>query len=227
MRKSGYILHEDSFRVAIITGFRNSANRKTGAMLQVWILVKAQNPIKAIQTGKDSLVCGNCPHRGLSCYVEIGRAPMAVWKKYNRGGYDRLTDFSVLRDWNVRFGAYGDPAFIPQAVWQNVIANCRRFTGYTHQWRNPLFAGLRGFLMASVDSHEEQIQATMAGWRTFRIQSVGNARFSDEIVCPASKEAGERVQCDKCLLCCGKARGNLKNIVINVHGSGSKYFGKN
>lgn len=226
-KPSGFLVYDDTFRVVIVTGFRTSKNRKTGAMLQSWVLVKAHDPVKSVQTGRDVLVCGNCPHRGASCYVDRSRAPLAIWRKYHAGGYPRLTDYSVLNGWNLRIGAYGDPAFVPLFVWKSLVAACKSHTGYTHQWREPWAQGLKGLVMASVDSHQEQIEATSRGWRTFRVQLPGNARFSDEITCPASKEAGERVQCNKCLLCCGRAKGNLKNIVINVHGFGSSKFGKN
>ena len=65
----------------------NSNNRKTGKMLQVWILNESVNPVEAIATGADYTICGDCPHRkqsdgSRSCYVNVGQAPNSIWKAY-------------------------------------------------------------------------------------------------------------------------------------------------
>ena len=82
---NGFILHEDSARVIIATGFESpSDNRKTGPMIQIWILVRSMDPVRAIQEGLDRLICGNCVHRGdgagggRSCYVNVGQAPLGI-----------------------------------------------------------------------------------------------------------------------------------------------------
>ena len=50
--------------VAILTGLRSpSANRKTGAMAQLWILSADESPVDASQSGADASVCGDCPLR--------------------------------------------------------------------------------------------------------------------------------------------------------------------
>jgi hypothetical protein len=50
--------------VAIVTGLASaSANGKTGAMLQTWILPRDVHPSRALDTGADASVCGRCPHR--------------------------------------------------------------------------------------------------------------------------------------------------------------------
>ncbi len=62
---NGFVLHEDSHRVVIATGFESpSENRKTGDMIQVWILVKSCDPVEAIKQGLDRLIFArNCePH---------------------------------------------------------------------------------------------------------------------------------------------------------------------
>ena len=41
----------------------NSRNGKTGEMIQTWIMRSDIEPHKAIKTGEDSSVCGDCPHR--------------------------------------------------------------------------------------------------------------------------------------------------------------------
>ena len=65
MNTNGAIFYENDSIVGIITGLAHSShNTKTGAMLQTWILVKNVNPIEAVNTGADELVCGDCKHRG-------------------------------------------------------------------------------------------------------------------------------------------------------------------
>ena len=41
-----------------------SNNRKTGDMIQTWILRSMMSPIRALATGGDRSICGDCFHRG-------------------------------------------------------------------------------------------------------------------------------------------------------------------
>lgn len=219
---NGYVIYETAFIVVIATGFkRKSANIKTGAMIQVWFLNRHLHPVVAQQLGKDKVVCGNCPLRPANngqCYVETGKAPSAVYRAYKRGSYPRLPSTDVFLGHAVRFGAYGDPSKLPLPLLADIASKASRWTGYTHQWRNPLLKGYAAYLMASVDGSDEQIEATSAGWRTFRVAPKGsNWKFRDEISCPASKEAGEKVTCVQCGLCAGQAKHGAKNIVIQQH----------
>src|SRR5665213_63590 len=86
--------------VAIATGLRDrSANVKTGALVQTWILRDDMSPLDAARTGADSSICGACPHRGRvvdgrnvdrSCYVTLFQAPLNVWKAARRELYPNL-----------------------------------------------------------------------------------------------------------------------------------------
>ena len=60
---NGFIFHESEDIVCIATG--NSSNKKTGDEVQTWILYKHEPPNIAIDTGKDSIICGDCKHRGI------------------------------------------------------------------------------------------------------------------------------------------------------------------
>ena len=84
MKENGKILFETSDVVCIATGFKsNSANSKTGGMIQTWFLWKHSSPIDAIKSGDDAAICFDCPHRGdgtgknRACYVNIGQAPLS------------------------------------------------------------------------------------------------------------------------------------------------------
>ena len=53
--------------VLIVVGFkRRSSNRKTGEMLQSYILRRDLAPLEAIRVGLDGGICGNCRHRSLA-----------------------------------------------------------------------------------------------------------------------------------------------------------------
>jgi hypothetical protein len=221
---NGFILHEDQHRVIIATGFETpSDNRKTGDMIQVWILVKACDPVEAIKQGLDRLICGNCVHRGdghgaeRSCYVNAGQAPLGIWRAWKAGRYPTLRFMDLFTGRKVRFGAYGDPTHIPIGLALAIAGVASGHTGYTHQWRNPSLQAWRSILMASVDSIAELVIARSMGWSTFR---VGSEAQPSESLC-ASESVG--TPCAVCLLCAG-ARGGLESVHIPPHGKGSVHF---
>jgi hypothetical protein len=213
--------------VVIATGLKNkSENAKTGAMVQTYILRSGVSPTVAIQTGDDASICGNCPHRGATvdgrnagrtCYVNVGQGPGAVFRAFRAGKYATLPQYNwdVFKGRKVRFGTYGDPAAVPTYVWQGIANRAAGWTGYTHQWRNN--GALSKFCMASVDSEPEALEAQRLGWRTFRVALPGVAdRLASEVRCPASAEAGKKLNCASCLACSGGTRRG--SIVIQAHG---------
>lgn len=242
-KKIGYVIYRGPSEldgapiVVIATGFgTKSTNVKTGAMIQTWIMREDVSPLEAVHSGADESICGKCPHRGTvvtlpdgltrnkqrTCYVLEFQAPLSVWRAYKRGSYIDATGYTaeqteeLFRERIVRMGSYGDPAAVPGRVWALATTLAKRWAGYTHQWRHQEAGSVFPLLlMASVDSPEEATEAQALGWRTFR---VGGDVFANEVSCPASKEAGERTNCDKCGLCAGSFR-EARNIVIKPHGS--------
>jgi hypothetical protein len=95
-------------------------------------------------------------------------------------------------------------------------------TGYTHQHdKAPDYSRM----MHSADTAAEALQAHRANRRTFRViplqqwkDNGTKALLNTEILCPASKEAGQRVTCDQCKLCSGSAI-TAKSIAIVAHGT--------
>jgi hypothetical protein len=67
---------------------RSSSNRKTGEVLQTYILRSDVSPIDALRDGRDRSACGDCLHRPnketgeRSCYVDL-RSLQAVWNSIN------------------------------------------------------------------------------------------------------------------------------------------------
>ena len=76
----GYVLHEgpspfDGQPIVSIATL-HSNNRKTGDMVQTWILPRDLHPLDAVKAGQDSCICGNCPHRGCAGkYPEFRKNP--------------------------------------------------------------------------------------------------------------------------------------------------------
>ena len=116
-----------------------------------------------------------------------------------------------------RIGSYGDPATVPATVWKTATRKVKNRTGYTHQWDKKIGAGLKNLCMASADNSADVASATLKGWRTFRVRKHEAPTLANEAICPASKEGGQRVQCDSCGLCQG-ATIAARNIVIADHG---------
>jgi len=231
--------------VVIAIGLNNkSKNSKTGGMIQTYILRSDVSPIEAIRDGSDESICGNCELRGTvevvakgkfkgqkrnrkrKCYVNVGQGPTIVFKTYKRGGYPRYNPmchyFSVEALFPkrlVRLGTYGDPAAAPEWVWEEALRDTAGWTGYTHQWRDPRFAYLKQWCMASASTEDDAVDARVEGWRTFRVaMPKDKPKYAWEAPCPASAEAGRKLTCELCLACHGTARGVKKAIVIQAHG---------
>lgn len=203
--------------LAIATGLAApSSNRKTGPMIQVWILPKNGKPTDSIKSGADESVCGDCPARGMWCYVNVGQAPNQIYRTWQRGGY-QPSSIPLLTGRAIRLGAWGDPAALPFDICKEIVEASCLHTGYTHAWRycDQQYAEI---LMASCDTAEEGYQARAMGWRTFRVKQEDEERFQWEASCPASKE-NSKIQCIDCGACNGNWRGYNGNVVINAHGS--------
>lgn len=197
-----------------------SDNRKTGDMIQTWILREDISPTMARSTGEDRSFCGDCPVRG-PCYVNWGQAPASIFRAYHRGGYiDLRRKPAVMRrivsGRVVRMGAAGDPAMIPLQHWLRVLQGADGWTGYTHQWRHPWAQPMRELCMASVESLEDQDLARSMGWRTYRIRRQDEPLEFNEIACP-SDTTGRK--CIDCVACDGALKPSAASVAIVVHGS--------
>ena len=220
----------DGMPIVGITTF-DSNNTKTGNMVQTWIMRSDIDPITASRTGADYSVCGDCQHRGRphngnsgwakerSCYVNLVFAPRSVFDAYKRGVYSynpHLAD--IGRGQQVRLGSYGDPVAVPQRIWDELCSEAAGWTAYTHQTNTHPER-----YMTSADSLSQAQQAWARGERTFRVLKSAFDLQSNEILCPASDEAGKRTTCANCKLCAGASIA-AKNIGIVAHGNGARHF---
>lgn len=231
----------DGSAIIVIATYSNR-NRKTGGVLQTYILVRDTDPRDANKHGLDFSICGNCPHRGTpahmptgdpsktlanrrSCYVVIGQGPLLAWRAYQRGNvYGRADNHETIAALGsgrtVRLGTYGDPAAVPSYIWESLISDAASHVGYTHQ------AGIQSadvrpdLCMTSADTLADAQQAWTRGERTFRVVRSYNDMTTNEIACPSYRG----IQCADCRLCGGTSVPSPKSIAIVVHGNGARHF---
>lgn len=219
-QKNGAKVWENSKIFFALTSLNGkSENGKTSGTVQSWILAKGEKPSEAVKSGKDKLICGDCPMRGdkgknRGCYVVPFMGPNAVY-----AAADQYCGEVTKSDLTLRFGSYGDPAMVPFRVIERLAKKFKNSLGYTHQWRDPRVKKYAKYLMASVESPEGKKQANETGFRTFRVMPAGAKLEADEILCPASKEAGFKLTCAQCGLCNGNRTGRKNNVAIYAHGS--------
>jgi hypothetical protein len=231
-KSSGIILWEglsvlDGLTPIACIATLKSNNVKTGNMVQTWIIRTDLGPVEASQAKQDSPICGACPHRqslGGACYVNIGQAPLAVYRAYKRGSYSDLAEtgqLDRLKGRAIRCGSYGDPAAIPANVWDRVAKVASHTTGYTHQTNHPRFdpAVLR-HVMVSADTPKQAAKAQKAGQRTFRVKTEDAPMLENEIECLSDSQGLNCIDCGMC----DSATNDKPSIVINVHGSRSKRY---
>lgn len=220
----------------VVVAIVSKRNRKTGAMVQTYIQRADVNPVYASRMGLDKSQCGDCPLRGIArpdatsgqaadrpCYVLLGQGPTGVYKTYRAGkyrtaiGHDAIAAIGHGR--MVRIGTYGDGAAVPAYVWDSLLSEAAGHTAYSHQSDNcaTSFDAARYMISAESEAHARAVW--QSGGRTFRIVPNEAAIVKgSEILCPASKEAGAKVQCAQCKLCGGSSvRG--KSIAIVAHGA--------
>jgi len=221
----------------VVVAVVKSDNQKTGNVVQTYILREDLDPREANRTGADRSICGDCKYRGIpgkgkalaagrQCYVFIGQGPLVVWQALGRGKYpDALTAEArqaIGHDRMVRIGTYGDGAAVPKNVWSDLLSEAKGYTGYSHQAKNKRTSFDPALYMVSVSSISEAEVAWSKGHRTFRvISAVNEVQRKNEILCPASAEAGHKLTCDKCKLCAGNSI-KAKSVAIVFHGAGAR-----
>lgn len=248
-KPSGYIIYRgpsllDGKPIVVVAVTRESKNKKTGKMVQTYVLVdNGISPVQNARSLADSSVCGDCKHRrgvinpetgkGGPCYVNLGQGARSVMDGVVRGIYPDVSNNPVamrelavsIAQRMVRLGTYGDPMAAPAQVWRDLVAFALGHTGYTHQWRNKAIPveqvnAIKALCMASADTLGEKVRAESAGWRTFRVQGLNeDTKQKNEMACPASEEQGKRLTCDTCMACSGGVDSKKASVVIIVHGS--------
>jgi hypothetical protein len=216
-----------------VTGITQRAvkgsNAKTGPAIQTHILRTDVDPLEAIRNGADSAICGGCAFKGVdsvpigktypkdrTCYVQVHKASLGIYRSFSNGNVRTLPVAEVanlISGRVLRLGSYGDPAAIPFNVWEAL----RRYTvfslGYTHQYRSERLQDVTAFCQISADTEQDAIMAHAQGYGSFRVIGPDQRPLSFEMVCPSL----EGVQCIDCGACSGGING--RNVVIPVHGA--------
>jgi hypothetical protein len=202
--------------VVLITG--GSENGKTGGQLQTWIMRTDMPPGEVIKADADEPICGQCVHRlNRSCYVLFWMGPRQAYDDWLTNPRPMPPNYTLYA--SIRYGAYGDWAFVPYEVAEDLMAHgaCGN-TGFTAQWRT-CDQRYKNLLMASVSSKAEAREAQAMGWRTYRTAHNDWDLTKGEVLCPGSKEAGHKLTCFQCGACNGHATKLRGNVVVPVHGA--------
>jgi hypothetical protein len=215
--------------VCIMTGLHSkSANRKTGSMVQTYIIRSDVSPVTAAMSRDDVGICGGCVHRKQengrrTCYVNLGQGPRSVYDAFTRGRYPVATleqAAAAVAGKFVRFGTYGDPAAVPAEVWATLANAASGRTGYTHQWRNRKFSALAPYMQASCETAADVERAHALGFMgTFRVVPLGEDIPTSVLHCPASEERGKVAQCIDCRACDGST-----DVAIYAHGVSKNFY---
>ena len=218
----------------VVIYFNGSKNKKTGNMAQTYIIRSDIDPLLASKTGADYSICGNCKHRGTptndpnrkqainrTCYVKLFQGVLAVYKSFMKGNYSVVNHHNDIQSLGenqvVRLGTYGDPSAVPSYIWNSLLSKAKKHTGYTHQSKIASADVRADQCMMSADTYEESKQFWSKGFRTFRVlQKNEELDKQNEVLCPASKEAGKRTTCEQCVLCSG-SNINAKSVAIYQH----------
>lgn len=209
-----------------------TGNAKTGPALTLWILPDTAdggpNPWALIKAHGSASTCGDCPLQDGRCYTHAGASQVLTTGAASivkaRSCDDVKPSKRVRR---ARSAAFGDAAALPLHVlerWRAIRAQYDLAPlGYTHAWRTR--PDLAVDHMASVETVDDAAAARAAGWRYFRVRPVGSPLLAGEIQCPASAEStrANAIDCNRCGLCDGIARGNRRpSVSIEDHGAGAK-----
>jgi hypothetical protein len=158
----------DGAPIVVVATF-TTANRKTGGVVQTYILRDDVDPRDASKGGQDVSICGSCPHRGevnddparkiaknRTCYVNLGQGVLITWRALQRGVYPDAQDVAsraaIGAGRVVRVGTYGDPAAVPQEIWTDLLRDAASWTAYTHSsgWRPDI-------AMQSADNYHDAV----------------------------------------------------------------------
>ena len=154
-----------------------------------------------------------------TCYVKKGYALMGLKSSAKSKNYTvgcEKENINKFTNEFVRFGAFGEPVLAGEKATKQITQVASSWTGYTHQWRDLRHHWANQYFMASVEDVKGKKEANALGYRTFRVADSLDEMLPDEVLCPASKEAGRKATCKDCKLCKGSS-SKAKNIFIIKH----------
>lgn len=215
---SAHVIEYPSFYL-VFTALNKSSNRKTGSMIQTYLLDKNSLHEPKVFGAK----CGECPMVN-KCYVSQDK--LSVRSALKRLINDDKTSYvfsslervlPLLQGRLVRFGTYGDPSAIPLVDIEKITAVVRGWTGYTHFWRE-IDTDYSHYFNASCETLSDELLAQGLGYKSFRVLLKGETSYEvseNSILC---LNVSKGLTCSDCLLCSGtQGKGRKVSIYIEEH----------
>jgi len=219
-----YVIEYLSFYF-VITGFKTkSNNRKTGEMVQTYLLDKATLTSEPKVFGAK---CAACPMVS-KCYVNHDKMSVRRTIKKLLNGENTSYKFSsldevlpLLRGERVRLGTYGDPSALPLEDMKKICETSDGWTGYTHFFKE-IDSNYSLYLMASVESLGGELLAHTLGYLTFRVllkedETLEVGAKSIQCLNVPNDKTLVSLQCVDCLLCSGTSGRGKKSVYIEEH----------
>ena len=216
---------EYSWFYFVITGFKKTSNnRKTGEMLQTYLLNKSTLTSEPKIFGAK---CSACPMVS-KCYVNHDKQSVRRTIKKLLNGENTSYKFSslqevlpLLRGQFVRLGTYGDPSALPIEDLKKITAASDGWTGYTHFFKE-IDSDYSLYLMASVESLEGELLAHALGYLTFRVllkedETLEVSYSSIQCLNVENEKTLVTLQCVDCLICSGTKGRGKKSVYIEEH----------
>jgi hypothetical protein len=230
--KSGIIYKGPSLldgKPIVVIATYSKRNAKTGVVVQTYILVDGINPLEASKTGADFSICGTCAMRGevttdptrkqaknRRCYVNLGQGVLIVYKSFLRGVYAIADNISDRKSIGRKSLCARRNLWRPRCRPARCLGRSSFRSRHFHRVQSSIGMATRYCNAIGRQSRASFHEHWKAGRRTFRvIADLGQLDKQNEALCPASKEAGRRVQCTACKLCKGSALA--KSIAIVEH----------
>lgn len=218
-RASALVVTYPSFYL-VFTALNGSTNRKTGDMVQTYLLDRDTLTSEPKVFGAK---CSACPMVN-KCYVS--RDKMSVRRALTKLLGDERTSYAhaaladvlpLLSGRKVRLGTYGDPSALPLSDLKAVVNSAQGHTGYTHFWRE-IDTDYSRYLMASVEDSSAELLAQGLGYRTFRVITKETTERAVSSVAVECLNSSAGLTCAECLLCSGtEGKGRRVSIWIDEH----------
>ena len=217
-RASAYVVEYPSFYLAF-TALNGSNNRKTGDMVQTYLIDKERLISEPKTFGAK---CEACPMVN-KCYVS--RDKLSVRKALVKLTQGEATSYAfatldevlpLLQGRLIRLGTYGDPSAIPLRDLARICESAKGHTGYTHFWRE-VDADYSAYLMSSCESLSDELLSNALGYRAFRVLLDDQETHETTQKSVQCLNASVGLTCAECLLCSGTKGKGSSNIYIHEH----------
>lgn len=217
-RPSGVYVEYPTFYL-VFTALNGSSNRKTGDMIQTYLLDKSRLKSEKSVFGAKCQDCSMVKE----CYVSRDklsvRRSLVLTLEGQRATYQKRLLGGVLpllKGRLIRLGTYGDPSAIPLRDLARICSSAKGHTGYTHFWRE-IDEGYSAYLMSSCETLADELLSNALGYRAFRVLLDAHEVHETSKKSVQCLNASVGLTCAECLLCSGSQGKGSSNIYIHQH----------